>query len=139
MPSLLTALANTFTSRTEKLSRSTNGRESTILPDGLSSTNGAAVAPRLKEEQLRREEEKLRESELKIAREIAERRQELVRSRRPHDSPSTQVVWRLTPYFPSPQLIKEETLRNLESRLAAQSLNSPSSHNLGGGGPGTEY
>jgi hypothetical protein len=94
VPFLLTALANTFTSRTEKLSRSTNGRESTILPDGLSSTNGAAVAPRLKEEQLRREEEKLRESELKIAREIAERRQELVRSRRPHDSPSTQVVWK---------------------------------------------
>lgn len=38
-----------------------------------------------------------------------------------------------------PQLVKEETLRNLESRLAAQSLTSPSTQHLGGGGPGTEY
>lgn len=97
-------------SRTEKLSRSTNNRESTILPDGLSSSVNTSA--RLKEDQLRKEEEKLRESELKIAREIAERRQEL--------------------------LIKEETLRNLESRLAAQSLNTSSSGHVGGG-PGSEY
>ena len=53
---------------------------------------------RLKEEQLAREEMKLREIELKVQREINEKRQEL--------------------------LAKEESLRNLESRLAAQSSQS---------------
>ncbi|KIY44536.1 GTP binding protein [Fistulina hepatica ATCC 64428] len=53
---------------------------------------------RLKEEQLRREEEKIREVELRIQREINQRRQEL--------------------------LAKEQSLRNLETRLAAQSQGS---------------
>ncbi|KAH9081822.1 septin [Lactarius deliciosus] len=72
------------TYRTEKLSLIQS-----ILPEEL-----ATQSVRLKEEQLRREEEKLREIELKVQREINEKRQEL--------------------------LAKEESLRNLESRLAAQ-------------------
>ncbi|KAG6911796.1 hypothetical protein DXG01_000043 [Tephrocybe rancida] len=79
------------TYRTEKLSRTVHSdtNESSILPEEL-----ANQSVRLKEEQLRREEEKLREIELKVQREINEKRQEL--------------------------LAKEESLRNLESRLAAQ-------------------
>ncbi|TDL28539.1 septin [Rickenella mellea] len=79
------------TYRTEKLSRNVNAdtQDSSILPEEL-----ATQSVRLKEEQLRKEEEKLREIELKVQREINEKRQEL--------------------------LAKEESLRNLESRLAAQ-------------------
>ncbi|KAI6158753.1 septin [Pisolithus thermaeus] len=96
------------TYRTEKLSRTVHAdaqyevsftprvhtdqddySDSSILPEEL-----ATQSVRLKEEQLRREEEKLREIELKVQREINEKRQEL--------------------------LAKEESLRNLESRLAAQ-------------------
>jgi len=79
------------TYRTEKLSRTvhSDAHDSSILPEEL-----ASQSVRLKEEQLRREEEKLREIELKVQREINEKRQEL--------------------------LAKEESLRNLESRLAAQ-------------------
>ncbi|KAI0004085.1 septin [Russula compacta] len=79
------------TYRTEKLSRTVHSdtHDSSILPEEL-----ATQSVRLKEEQLRREEEKLREIELKVQREINEKRQEL--------------------------LAKEESLRNLESRLAAQ-------------------
>ncbi|KAF8637318.1 hypothetical protein AX16_010846 [Volvariella volvacea WC 439] len=78
------------TYRTEKLSRTLNStRESSQLqPEDL-----ATQSVRLKEEQLRREEEKLREIELRVQREINEKRQEL--------------------------LAKEESLRNLESRLAS--------------------
>ncbi|KDQ19719.1 hypothetical protein BOTBODRAFT_27141 [Botryobasidium botryosum FD-172 SS1] len=78
------------TYRTEKLSRTSDQfGEASILPEDM-----ATQSVRLKEEQLRREEEKLREIELKVQREISEKRQEL--------------------------LAKEESLRNLESRLAAQ-------------------
>ncbi|KAL0950921.1 hypothetical protein HGRIS_007678 [Hohenbuehelia grisea] len=79
------------TYRTEKLSRTVHAdtHDSSIAPEEL-----ATQSVRLKEEQLRREEEKLREIELKVQREINEKRQEL--------------------------LAKEESLRNLESRLAAQ-------------------
>ncbi|KIJ45478.1 hypothetical protein M422DRAFT_250798 [Sphaerobolus stellatus SS14] len=79
------------TYRTEKLSRTVHSEhpDSSILPEDL-----ATQSVRLKEEQLRKEEEKLREIELKVQREINEKRQEL--------------------------LAKEESLRNLESRLAAQ-------------------
>ncbi|KAI0670070.1 GTP binding protein [Trametes maxima] len=88
------------TYRTEKLSRTVHSdtqyvSDSSILPEEL-----ASQSVRLKEEQLRREEEKashysiLREIELRVQREINEKRQEL--------------------------LAKEESLRNLESRLAAQ-------------------
>jgi len=104
-PSLRRALLNTHladlkalthdvqyeTYRTEKLSRTVNNdtNDSSILPEEL-----ATQSVRLKEEQLRREEEKLREIELRVQREIHEKRQEL--------------------------LAKEESLRNLESRLASQ-------------------
>ncbi|KAJ6604389.1 septin [Mycena vulgaris] len=78
------------TYRTEKLSRgASDAQDTSILPEEM-----ANQSVRLKEEQLRREEEKLREIELKVQREINEKRQEL--------------------------LAKEESLRNLESRLAAQ-------------------
>lgn len=81
------------TYRTEKLSRTVQSdQDSSVLPEDL-----ASQGMRLKEEQLRREEEKLREIELKVQREIQEKRQEL--------------------------LAKEESLRNLESRLAAQGQN----------------
>ncbi|KAF3903519.1 Septin-1 [Arthrobotrys entomopaga] len=62
--------------RTEKLSKSVDGGaadDSTMNPEDL-----ATQSVRLKEEQLRREEEKLREIELKVQREINERRQELL-------------------------------------------------------------
>ncbi|KAH8120261.1 septin [Phellopilus nigrolimitatus] len=79
------------TYRTEKLSRTVHAdsHDSSILPEDL-----ATQSVKLKEEQLRREEEKLRDIEMKVQREINEKRQEL--------------------------LAKEESLRNLESRLAAQ-------------------
>ncbi|KAJ7594452.1 GTP binding protein [Mycena floridula] len=81
------------TYRTEKLSRSvhSDAHDSSMpmLPEDL-----ANQSVRLKEEQLRREEEKLREIELRMQREINEKRQEL--------------------------MAKEESLRNLESRLVAQ-------------------
>lgn len=57
----------------------------------------ATQSVRLKEEQLRREEEKLREIELKVQREIQIKRQEL--------------------------LAKEDSLKVLEARLAAQGTN----------------
>ncbi|EAU91050.1 septin [Coprinopsis cinerea okayama7 len=82
------------TYRTEKLSRavSADHRDSQLLPEDL-----ASQSVRLKEEQLRREEEKLREIELKMQREINEKRQQLA--------------------------AKEAALRNLESRIAAQDSN----------------
>lgn len=61
--------------RTEKLSKSVDGGsvDSSLNPDDL-----ASQSVRLKEEQLRREEEKLREIEIKVQREINEKRQELL-------------------------------------------------------------
>ncbi|KAL2150127.1 hypothetical protein VTH82DRAFT_7803 [Thermothelomyces myriococcoides] len=62
--------------RTEKLSKSVEGGagvDSSMNPEDL-----ASQSVRLKEEQLRREEEKLREIELKVQREINEKRQELL-------------------------------------------------------------
>ncbi|RMZ80557.1 hypothetical protein DV737_g2933, partial [Chaetothyriales sp. CBS 132003] len=64
--------------RTEKLSKSVDGgvanaQDSSINPEDL-----ASQSVRLKEEQLRREEEKLREIEVKVQREINEKRQELL-------------------------------------------------------------
>ncbi|KAJ3713203.1 GTP binding protein [Lentinula raphanica] len=86
------------TYRTEKLTRNAGpyleSRESTMLP----AEDLANQSVRLKEEQLRKEEEKLREIELRVQREIHEKRQQL--------------------------LAKEESLRNLESRLAAQGSDS---------------
>jgi len=79
------------TYRTEKLSRSAHSdiRDSQILPSEL-----ATQSVRLKEEQLRREEEKIREIEVRVQREINEKRQEL--------------------------MAKETALRNLESRITSQ-------------------
>ncbi|KAG6820820.1 hypothetical protein H0H93_011114 [Arthromyces matolae] len=75
------------TYRTEKLSRTVlDSRQSQVLPEDL--INQSVI---LKEEQLRRDEERLREVELRVQREISERKQEL--------------------------FAKEETLRHLESRL----------------------
>ncbi|KAF8248168.1 putative septin AspA [Wilcoxina mikolae CBS 423.85] len=62
--------------RTEKLSKSVEGGNaagSSMNPEDL-----ASQSVRLKEEQLRREEEKLREIEVKVQREINEKRQELL-------------------------------------------------------------
>ncbi|KAK3331251.1 Septin-domain-containing protein [Apodospora peruviana] len=62
--------------RTEKLSKSVDGGagvDSSMNPEDL-----ASQSVRLKEEQLRREEEKLREIEVKVQREINEKRQELL-------------------------------------------------------------
>jgi len=63
--------------RTEKLSKSVeggvSGQDSSINPEDL-----ANQSVLLKEEQLRREEEKLREIEVKVQREINEKRQELL-------------------------------------------------------------
>ncbi|KAK1225648.1 Cell division control protein 11 [Marasmius sp. AFHP31] len=74
--------------RTEKLSRDTYAD----TPDvSLSPEDIAGHSYRIKEEQIRKEEEKLREIELRVQRDINEKRQEL--------------------------LAKEETLRNLEIRL----------------------
>jgi len=70
--------------RTEKLSKSVGsdsstgaGPESDSL-DSLDPQSLASQSVRLKEEQLRREEEKLREIEIKVQREINEKRQELL-------------------------------------------------------------
>ncbi|KAJ6164516.1 hypothetical protein N7470_003188 [Penicillium chermesinum] len=80
--------------RTEKLSKSVDGAsqapDSTMNPEEL-----ASQSVRLKEEQLRREEEKLREIEMKVQREIAEKRQEL--------------------------LARESQLREIEARMARES------------------
>lgn len=81
------------TYRTEKLSKTVHSTDT--HESSLLPEELANQSVRLKEEQLRREEEKLREIELKVQREFHEKRQEL--------------------------LAKEESLRNLESRLAAQS------------------
>ncbi|CCJ29119.1 unnamed protein product [Pneumocystis jirovecii] len=79
--------------RTEKLSKSADvSADISIRREDL-----ATQSVRLKEEQLRREEEKLREIELKVQREISEKRQQL--------------------------LAKEEALRSLEARLAVSSQN----------------
>lgn len=75
--------------RTEKLSRSVNPG----YPDGSVSGIDQINQSQYKEDQLDREEDKLREMELKVQREILQRRQELA--------------------------AQEESLRNLEARLAA--------------------
>lgn len=79
--------------RTEKLSRTVHSdyADTAIPGDEL-----ANQSVRLKEEQLRKEEDKLREIELKVQREIQEKRQEL--------------------------MAKEESLRNLENRLAVSKV-----------------
>ncbi|CAJ0754968.1 248_t:CDS:10, partial [Entrophospora sp. SA101] len=76
--------------RTEKLSKTVDNPSDdvNILPETSKNV-------KIKEEQLKREEEKLREIELKVTREITERRQEL--------------------------LAKEEALRNLEAQISSGS------------------
>ena len=100
--------------RTEKLSKSVDGAAPYVFSWSIcrvkhhtnppnSSTQDSSMNPedlanqsvRLKEEQLRREEEKLREIELKVQREIAEKRQEL--------------------------LARESQLREIEARMARES------------------
>ncbi|KAG7098319.1 hypothetical protein E1B28_000280 [Marasmius oreades] len=78
--------------RTEKLSRSVYSQaDAPELSLSLSPEDISGHSYRLKEEQIRKEEEKLREIEIRVQRDINEKRQEL--------------------------LAKEETLRNLEVRL----------------------
>lgn len=80
--------------RTESLSRGPSGSngETSVHPEEM-----ANQAVRIKEEQLKREEEKLRDIEVKVQREIAEKRQQL--------------------------LAKEEALKSLEQRLAQSGSN----------------
>jgi cell division control protein 11 len=73
--------------------QSNRGIDSSMNPEDL-----ASQSVRLKEEQLRREEEKLREIELKVQREIAEKRQEL--------------------------LARESQLREIEARMAREASQS---------------
>ncbi|KAI5293432.1 hypothetical protein KEM52_005538 [Ascosphaera acerosa] len=79
--------------RTEKLSKTVDG-PSTTTDSPLGAEDLASQSYRLKEEQLRREEEKLREIELKVQREIQEKRQEL--------------------------LARESQLREIEARMARE-------------------
>ena len=65
--------AAAFVSTSSTLSKLTSYRDSSMNPEDL-----ASQSVRLKEEQLRREEEKLREIEVKVQREINEKRQELL-------------------------------------------------------------
>jgi cell division control protein 11 len=78
--------------RTEKLSKSVDG--ATAHGGDMNPEDLATQSVRLKEEQLRREEEKLREIEIKVQREIAEKRQEL--------------------------LARESQLREIEARMARE-------------------
>ncbi|KAJ5851801.1 uncharacterized protein N7529_011186 [Penicillium soppii] len=64
--------------RTEKLSKSVDGASQSGHDSSMNPEDLASQSVRLKEEQLRREEEKLREIEIKVQREIAEKRQELL-------------------------------------------------------------
>ncbi|KAJ5908144.1 hypothetical protein N7495_000826 [Penicillium taxi] len=111
--------------RTEKLSKSVDGsgyvnpywfyefeldkfthqnyrnHDSTLNPEDL-----ASQSVRLKEEQLRREEEKLREIEIKVQREIAEKRQEL--------------------------LARESQLKEIEARMAREASQNVNSNEFNG-------
>ncbi|ORY85033.1 Septin [Protomyces lactucae-debilis] len=80
--------------RTESLSRGVSGQngQDSVAPEEM-----ASQAVRIKEEHLRREEEKLRDIEIKVQREISEKRQQL--------------------------LAKEEALKSLEARLAQSGSN----------------
>lgn len=86
--------------RTEKLSKSV-GDSSALgdTQDSLDPQSLASQSVRLKEEQLRREEEKLREIEIKVQREINEKRQEL--------------------------LARESQLKELESRMVRERSQTP--------------
>ncbi|WPH04949.1 cdc11-like protein [Acrodontium crateriforme] len=88
--------------RTEKLSKSVAADPSVtgVDADSMDPQSLASQSVRLKEEQLRREEEKLREIEVKVQREINEKRQEL--------------------------LARESQLKELESRMVRE--HTPGSH-----------
>ncbi|KAL9616403.1 MAG: hypothetical protein Q9160_008729 [Pyrenula sp. 1 TL-2023] len=64
--------------RTDKLSKSVDGGAAANQDSSMNPEDLASQSVRLKEEQLRREEEKLREIEVKVQREINEKRQELL-------------------------------------------------------------
>lgn len=86
---------------TARLTHDNSAQDSTMNPEDL-----ASQSVRLKEEQLRREEEKLREIELKVQREIAEKRQEL--------------------------LARESQLREIEARMAREASQGNVSEATGG-------
>ena len=90
--------------RTEKLSKSVAGaNEGTVNTesDSLDPQSLASQSVRLKEEQLRREEEKLREIEVKVQREINEKRQELLARESQLKELESRMVREQTPSQPT--------------------------------------
>ena len=92
--------------RTEKLSKSVAGGtegSGSINPesDSLDPQSLASQSVRLKEEQLRREEEKLREIEVKVQREINEKRQELLARESQLKELESRMVREQTPSQPA--------------------------------------
>jgi cell division control protein 11 len=86
--------------RTEKLSKSVSGTNDTA-DDSLDPQSLASQSVRLKEEQLRREEEKLREIEVKVQREINEKRQELLARESQLKELESRMVREQTPNHPA--------------------------------------
>lgn len=91
--------------RTEKLSKSVaSSNEGTGVnteSDSLDPQSLASQSVRLKEEQLRREEEKLREIEVKVQREINEKRQELLARESQLKELESRMVREQTPSQPT--------------------------------------
>jgi cell division control protein 11 len=86
--------------RTEKLSKSVSGTND-AADDSLDPQSLASQSVRLKEEQLRREEEKLREIEVKVQREINEKRQELLARESQLKELESRMVREHTPNHPA--------------------------------------
>jgi cell division control protein 11 len=99
--------------RTEKLSKSVtpgNDASASGVDDGsLDPQSLASQSVRLKEEQLRREEEKLREIEVKVQREINEKRQELLARESQLKELESRMVREQTPSQPTVEEDEEET------------------------------
>jgi cell division control protein 11 len=98
--------------RTEKLSKSVtpgNDASASGVDDGsLDPQSLASQSVRLKEEQLRREEEKLREIEVKVQREINEKRQELLARESQLKELESRMVRDQTPSQPTVEEDEEE-------------------------------
>jgi cell division control protein 11 len=98
--------------RTEKLSKSVtpgNDASASGVDDGsLDPQSLASQSVRLKEEQLRREEEKLREIEVKVQREINEKRQELLARESQLKELESRMVREQTPSQPTVEEDEED-------------------------------